>query len=62
MTRSSRDRPTDDTEATGTGGFLGQLGLFETANGMPHGPLAILFAVAIAIYPLTWLVRRIARR
>ena len=47
----------------GSGGFLGQVGLFETANGLPHGPAAIALAIlaAIVIYPVTRLVR-IARR
>lgn len=63
MARRS-NRPKRDDEATGTGGFLGQVGLFETANGMPHGPMAILVAIAAAvvIYPLVRLARFVARR
>ncbi len=64
MTRSPSKRPKDDDEAIGTGGFLGQVGLFETANGLPHGPVAIVLAVAAAlvIYPVTRLARRLRRR
>lgn len=64
MPRRSTNRPKDETEATGNGGFLGQIGLFETANGMPHGPLEIILAIvaAIIVYPMTWLARRITRR
>ena len=64
MTRTPSKRPKDDDEATGSGGFLGQVGLFETANGMPHGPLAILVAIAAAvvIYPIVRLSRRLTRR
>lgn len=48
----------------GADGFARQLGLFETANGMPHGPVAILLAVLMAILVLPvarfarWLIRR----
>ena len=64
MTRRSSKRPQDDAEATGSGGFLGQVGLFETANGLPHGPLAIVLAIAAAlvIVPLTRLARMLTRR
>jgi hypothetical protein len=48
----------------GTGGFLGQIGLFESANGLPHGPGAILLAIilAIVVYPIYRLGRLLARR
>ncbi len=63
---SSRRRPpaTDDATAAGTGGFAGQVGLFETANGLPHGPGAIALAIAAAvlIYPVTRLVRAVRSR
>jgi len=64
MTRSPSKRSKDDDEATGTGGFLGQVGLFETANGLPHGPVAIVLAIAAALvlYPVTRLARRLSRR
>ena len=64
MTRRSTKRPQHDAEPTGTGGFLGQVGLFETANGLPHGLLAIVLAVAAAlvIVPLTRLARMLDRR
>ena len=63
---SSRQRSTssDDPAAAGTGGFLGQVGLFETANGLPHGPVAIALAIvaAILIYPIARLVGMLRRR
>jgi len=64
MTRSPSKPSNDDDEATGTGGFLGQVGLFETANGLPHGPVAIVLAIAAALvlYPVTRLARRLSRR
>ena len=48
----------------GTGGFLGQVGLFETANGMPHGLGAIALAIvaAILIYPIARVVAMLRRR
>lgn len=54
----------DDPKAGGTGGFLGQVGLFETANGMPHGLGAIALAIvaAILIYPITRVVAVFRRR
>ncbi|HEX6867879.1 MAG TPA: hypothetical protein VF119_03690 [Candidatus Limnocylindrales bacterium] len=64
MTRSRSDRPGDDDQPSGTGGFLGQVGLFESANGLPHGPVAIVLAIAVAIVivPLTRLARMLLRR
>jgi hypothetical protein len=51
------------TEA-GSADLIGQVGLFETANGLPHGPAAIALAIvaAIVIYPISRLVRFLARR
>jgi hypothetical protein len=60
--------PSTQTPSTGnpagTGGFLGQIGLFETANGLPHGAAAILgaFLVALVIYPISRFVRFLTRR
>lgn len=50
--------------ASGAGDLLGQIGLFETGNGLPHGPIAIVAAivVAVVIYPITRFVRFLARR
>jgi len=64
MTRSPSDRPGEGDKASGTGGFLGQVGLFESANGLPHGPVAIVLAIAVAIVvvPLTRLARMLSRR
>jgi hypothetical protein len=61
--RRSRSGDTDAT-ASGTGGFVGQVGLFETANGLPHGPGAIVVAVllAVAVYPIARLGRALTRR
>ena len=54
----------DDPKAGGTGGFLGQVGLFETANGMPHGlgAIAVAIVAAILIYPITRVVAMFRRR
>lgn len=48
----------------GSGGFLAQIGLFETGNGLPHGVFAIVLAIAAAIvvYPISRFVRYVARR
>jgi hypothetical protein len=62
---SSRKRSSaTDEQAGGTGGFLGQVGLFETANGLPHGPAAVALAIgaAILIYPVTRLIRAVRGR
>jgi hypothetical protein len=63
--RRRRSLATDDpATAGGTDDFLGQVGLFETANGLPHGPAAIALAilVAVLIYPITRLVGLLRRR
>jgi hypothetical protein len=54
----------DDPAAAGTGGFLGQVGLFETANGLPHGPAAVALAVmtALVIYPVARILGALRRR
>lgn len=59
-----RSQSTDERAAGGTGGFLGQVGLFETANGLPHGPTAIALAIvaALVIYPVSRLIRWVTRR
>jgi hypothetical protein len=64
VTRNTSNRPEDDATPSGTGGFLGQVGLFEAANGLPHGPVAIALAIAaaIVIYPVTRLARMFSRR
>lgn len=48
----------------GSGGFLGQIGVFETGNGLPVGPMAIVlaFALALVVYPISRLVRFVVRR
>ena len=57
-------RPTETVPTGGTGGFAGQIGLFETGNGLPVGPLEIALAVvgAVLIYPVTRLVGIVRRR
>ena len=59
-----RSKSSDDPAAGGSGGFLGQVGIFETANGLPHGPVAIAMAIAaaIVIYPIAKLVGMLRRR
>jgi hypothetical protein len=46
------------------GDLAGNVGLFETANGLPHGPAAIALAIiaATVIYPISRLVRLVQRR
>ena len=55
---------TDDPASDGTDGFLGRVGLFETANGLPHGPAAIALAIvaAVVVYPFMQLVGWLRRR
>ena len=62
--RRQRSTSSDDPAPSGSGGFLGQVGLFETANGMPHGLGAIALAIvaAILIYPITRVVAMFRRR
>jgi len=54
-----RTQPASGEPATGPGGFLGGIGLFEAGNGLAHGPAAIALAVAaaIVIYPVMRIVR-----
>ena len=63
--RSRRSSATDNAAtAGGTGDFLGQVGLFETGNGLPFGPfeIALAFVAAVLIYPVTRFVGRLLRR
>ena len=55
---------TDEPGTTGSNDFVGQLGLFETGNGLPFGPLEIALAIvaAILIYPITRLIGLLRRR
>jgi hypothetical protein len=64
MARRDRSNDKRDGPVSGGGGFLGQLGLFETANGLPSGPMAIVLAIAAAvvIYPVMRLLRMVTRR
>ena len=56
--------PAHGPSGSSTNGFLGQIGLFETGNGLPHGPLEIVLAIvaAIVVYPVTRLFRMGRRR
>ena len=66
--RGSRRRQSTATDDPATGGgtddFLGQVGLFETGNGLPVGPfeIALAFVAAVLIYPITRLLGRLVRR
>jgi len=71
MVRSKRRRndplrPRSDHESGsgGSGDLVGQIGLFETGNGLPHGPLEILLAVILALiaYPISRLIDLARRR
>jgi hypothetical protein len=61
-----RGRAEDEPRASGdgSGGLFGQVGLFETANGWPHGPVAIALAIvaAVLILPIRYLIRSLTRR
>ena len=58
------DGPTDTAPTGGTGGFAGQIGLFETGNGLTVGPIEILLALlaAVLIYPITRIIGIVRRR
>ena len=62
--RGQKDRREDGGAASGSGSLAGQVGLFETANGLPHGPVAIALAIlaAVIVYPISRLVRSVTRR
>jgi hypothetical protein len=59
-----RRRGTSDSESDGSGSFVEDVGLFEAANGFPHGPTAIVLAIvaAIVIYPIGRFIRFVTRR
>ena len=61
---TSPSKPVDGSSGGSTNDFIGQIGLFETANGLPHGPLEIILAIvaAIVVYPFTRLFRMVRRR
>ena len=60
----SPSEPVHGPSGSSTNGFIGQIGLFETGNGLPHGPLEIVLAIvaAIVVYPFTRLFRMARRR
>ncbi len=66
--RGSKRRQSTATDDRATGGgtddFLGQVGLIETGNGLPIGPIEIVLAyvAAVLIYPITRLVGMLRRR
>ena len=64
--RTQRQDGRDETRTAGKGsnGFLGQIGQFETANGIPHGPAAIALAIVVAslVVPVRRLVRYVISR
>ena len=62
--RGQQPTATDERGTTGSDDFVGQLGLFETGNGLPFGPLEIALAIvaAILIYPITRLIGLPRRR
>ncbi len=69
MARPSRRRRRDATErttasASGSGELIGQVGLFERANGLPHGPAAIVLGIVavLVIYPIGRLLQMLRRR
>ena len=62
--RGRRSSPTDEPGTAGSDDFVGQIGLFETGNGLPFGPLeiALAFVAAVLIYPITRLIGMLRRR
>ncbi len=62
--RGQRPAATDERGTTGSDDFVRQLGLFETGNGLPFGPLeiALAFVAAVLIYPITRLIGMLRRR
>ena len=59
--RGRADRtPSADDRGFDTSASVRQIGLFETANGMPHGAIAMVvaFVLAAVTYPLYRLGRR----
>ncbi len=63
--RGSKSSPVGGTPPRGgeSGGFLGQLGLYETGSASV-GPFGIVLAISLAVltYPLFWLFRMLRRR
>ena len=61
---STSDVPAEQAALGGPGGFVRQIGLYETGNGLPVGPLEIALAIlaAVLIYPVMRLVRMARRR
>jgi len=62
--RGQRPATTDERGAPGSDDFVGQLGLLETGNGFPFGPVEIGLAIvaAVLIYPITRLIGLLRRR
>ncbi len=62
--RGRRSPATDEPGKAGSDDFIGQIGLFETGNGLPFGPLeiALAFVAAVLIYPITRLIGMLRRR
>jgi hypothetical protein len=59
-----RGQPDAVEPLVGTPRWVDQIGLYETGNGLPQGPGAIVLAVAIAVivYPIVRFARYLARR
>ena len=61
---AERRRAAAGPQPDGSGSFIEDVGLFETANGFPHGPTAIVLGIvaALVIYPIGRFVRFVRRR
>jgi hypothetical protein len=59
-----RTQPDAVEPVVGIPRWVDQIGLYETGNGLPQGPMAIVLAVAIAVvvYPVVRFARYLARR
>ena len=62
--RSQRPDTADERAPDGSGGSPGQIGLFETVDGLPDGPAAIALGPvqAIVVYSISHRVGFVARR
>lgn len=62
--RRRQSQATDEPGATGSDDFVRQIGLFETGNGLPVGPLEITlaFLAALLIYPIARIIGMLRRR
>ncbi len=49
MARKPTRDPGESERSEGAGSFLERLGLYETGNGLPHGPGAIVLGLVVVL-------------